>query len=113
LEGLYDSISALKKDIKRRFVDEVFEEVKIITEGSKPRKIGKCCKCHHYNEGIDKVNRWPNYVKYGEYFTCNYCNSHTLSKWGVLSVEDHDYQICTCEGGSICRFDKQALYRFV
>lgn len=79
LQGEYEDIDALKSQFKELHYQDVFDETKQIKIKGEYARVGKCCKCHSYNDSVS-----PTRV---DDIMCRCCCTILTSKWKELEIK--------------------------
>jgi hypothetical protein len=112
LEGVYDTKDDVIKKMRELGCGDMFEETKD-WKNSKGIKytIGKCKKCHSYNEGVPRT--YPNIVDRDAVCQNKACSTFLRSKWNYLQLSKYDSDIYESHGGSVSVCEHKGRYRFV
>jgi hypothetical protein len=115
LNGVYDSRDEAIKKIEELRCNDLFEETKDReNKNGIVYKIGKCKKCHSYNESdTDGNSRAPNYIDINVCQTEGCDRGDFDSKWSHLEISKSDYDIYECFGGSLSICKTKGHYKFI
>lgn len=89
LEGQYEDIDALKTRFKELHYQDVFDETKQTKIKGEYVRIGKCCKCHSYNDSVS-----PTRI---DEIMCRGCCTILTSKWKELEIKSELGEIVKAE----------------
>jgi hypothetical protein len=111
MNGVYETYSSIVDKIKELRVQDLFEETKDWTDKKgEIHKIGKCKKCHSYNERITEL---PTFVTSNCCHNKNCSDRMLFSKWDRLHVSKQDGTLYDCVGGSLSICHTKGYYKFL
>jgi len=112
LNGVYTNYEAINDKIKQMLYAENFEELKTIDFRGEKELIGKCRKCHKYNDDVDYDRRCPNIARMLTCQTPN-CSNYMNLKWQYIIVSTQSSTIYKSGGGRYSECTPIGKYKFV
>ncbi len=112
LNGIYDNYEVIEDKIRKMKYYEIYEELKTIDFRGKEQLIGKCKKCHKYNDDTNYDRKCPNVVELLICQTPN-CNKYMGLKWQCVIVSTQNNEIYKSGGGRYAECVRIGKYQFI